>query len=240
MWSICKKDIEQFFSSLIGYIAIFLFLVLNGLFLFVLPDSNILDFGYASLDRFFDLTPWVFLILVPAITMRSLSEEYRLGTFELLKTSPLKAGDIVLGKFFSVLIILLLAILPTVIYAITIQMLSESGSIDTGAVMGSYFGLFLLGATFASIGLCCSSFTANAVVAFLLSAFICVLLYFGFNALSRIPVFSGTIDYYIEMVGIDFHFRSMSRGVVDTRGVTYFLSCIVLMLFITKKNIDNR
>lgn len=240
MWSICRKDIEQFFSSLIGYVAIVLFLLLNGIFLFVLPESNMLDFGYASLERFFDLTPWVFLILIPAITMRSISEEYRLGTFELLKTGPLKAQEIVAGKFLSVSLILLLAILPTLVYVVTIHSLSITGNIDVGAVAGSYIGLLMLGLTFASIGICCSSFTSNAVVAFLLSAFACVLLYFGFSALSKIPAFIGSADYYIEMIGIDFHYRSMSRGVVDSRDVVYFLSCIFLMLFITKKNMDNR
>ena len=199
-----------------------------------------LDFGYANLEQFFDLTPWVFLILVPAITMRSLSEEYRLGTFELLKTGPVKTQAIVFGKFLSVFIILLLAILPTLVYVATIHSLSITGNIDIGAAAGSYTGLLFLGLTFASIGICCSSFTSNAVVAFLLSAFACVLLYFGFNALSRIPAFSGNADYYIEMIGIDFHYRSMSRGVVDSRDIIYFLSCIFLMLFITKKNMDNR
>ena len=186
MWSICKKELKQFFSNLTGYIAIILFLLVNGLFLFVLKDSNIFDFGYASLDKFFELAPWVLLFLVPALTMRSFSEEFRGGTFETLVTRPLSRRQIVIGKYLSVLIILIIVILPTVIYVITIQSLSAQGSIDTGGIAGSYIGLFLLGAVFSAIGVCLSSLTQNAVVAFLLSAFACLVLYFGFNALSRL------------------------------------------------------
>jgi len=239
MWSICKKELQQFFSNLTGYIAIILFLLVNGLFLFVLED-NVFDFGYATLDRFFELAPWILLFLVPAITMRSLSDEYRGGTFELLQTKPLSAWQIVLGKYISILIVLLLVIIPTFLYIVTIKILSTQGGIDMGAIAGSYTGLFLLAAVFAAIGLCCSGFTNNAVVAFLISAAVCLLLYFGFNALSRLPVFASGADYYIEMLGIDFHYRSMSRGVVDTRDVLYFASVIYLFLLITVKKIQQR
>jgi ABC-2 type transport system permease protein len=240
MLSICKKELQQFFSNLTGYIAIILFLLVNGLFLFVLKDSNLFDFGYASLDRFFELAPWVLIFLVPAIAMRSLSEEIKSGTFEILRTKPLSCRQIVLGKYFSILLVLLFVIVPTFIYIITIKSLSASGSIDSGGIMGSYIGLFMLAAVFAAISLCCSSFTGNAVVAFLLSAFACLLLYFGFNAVSRLPAFQGGADYYIEMLGIDFHYRSMGRGLLDSRDLVYFASLIILFLFITEKKLQQR
>ncbi|MES2430671.1 MAG: gliding motility-associated ABC transporter permease subunit GldF [Bacteroidota bacterium] len=238
MWSICKKELHQFFGNLTGYISIILFLVVNGLFLFVLKDSNIFDFGYASLDNFFELAPWVLIFLVPAITMRSLSEEFKSGTFEILKTRPLSQWQILLGKYFSILLVLVFIIVPTFIYVFTIKKLSATGGIDSGGIIGSYIGLFLLAAVFAAIGLCCSGFSNNAVIAFLISVFACLVLYFGFNALSKLPVFQGQSDYYIEMLGIDFHYRSVSRGLLDSRDVVYFLSLIFLFLLITVKKIS--
>jgi ABC-2 type transport system permease protein len=178
MWSICKKELNQFFSNLTGYIAIILFLLINGVFLFMLRDSSIFEFGYASLDKFFELAPWVLMFLVPAIAMRSLSDEFRSGTFEILKTKPLTPWQIVAGKYASILLVMLFVIVPTFIYILTIKTLSSSGNIDTGGIAGSYLGLFLLAAVFAAISLCCSSFTSNAVVSFLLSAFTCLILYF--------------------------------------------------------------
>ena len=240
MWSICKKEFNQFFSNLTGYMAIVLFLLINGLFLFVLQDSSILEFGYASLDRFFDLAPWVLLFLVPAVSMRALADEFKAGTFEILQTKPLSSWQIVWGKYLSILFIILFAIIPTLVYVFTIKTLSASGGIDTGGITGSYIGLFLLSAVFAAISLCCSSLTSNAVVAFLLSAFVCLVLYFGFGALSKMTVFQGNADYYIEMLGIDFHYRSISRGVLDSRDLIYFCSLIALALLITVKNLHRK
>ncbi len=240
MWSICKKELNQFFSNLTGYIAIILFLLINGIFLFMLQDSSIFEYGYASLDKFFELAPWVLLFLVPAITMRSLSDEFKAGTFEILKTKPLTPWQIVSGKYLAILTVLLFVIFPTFIYIITIKSLSASGSIDGGGIAGSYLGLFLLAAVFAAISLCCSSFTGNAVVAFLVSAFTCLILYFGFNAVSRLPVFRGTADYYVEMLGIDFHYRSISRGVLDSRDLVYFFSMAGLALLISVKNLHKK
>ena len=237
MWSIFKKELNQFFSNLTGYIAIILFLLINGVFLFVLFDSSLFEFGYASLDKFFELAPWILMFLVPAITMRSLSDEFKAGTFEILKTKPLSSWQIILGKYFSILVVLLLAILPTIIYIITIKALSAQGGIDSGGILGSYTGLFLLAAVFAAICLCCSGFTNNAVVAFLISAFSCLILYFGFNALSKLPFFASGFDYYIEMLGIDFHYRSISRGVLDSRDLVYFISVIFIFLLTTVKNL---
>jgi len=239
MWAICKKELRQFFSSLTGYIAIIVFLLVNGLMLFVFQD-NVLDFGYATLDRFFELAPWVLLLLIPAITMRSFAEEFKTGTFEILQTRPLTPWQITGGKYLGSLIVVAIALVPTIVYFFSIQALSSNEGIDTGATIGSYIGLFFLAAVFTAIGACISSFTSNAVVAFIISLIACALLYYGFDAISKLPVFSGGADYYIEMAGIDYHYRSMSRGVIDTRDVIYFLSLIFLFLSITHRNLIKR
>jgi len=240
MWNICKKEISQFFSSLTGYIAVILFLLINGMFLFLLQDSNIFDFGYASLDKFFELAPWVFIFLVPAVAMRSFSDEFRTGTFEILKTKPVTSLQIVLGKYFSVILVVVIALIPTLLYVFTIKTLSVTVAIDKGGISGSYLGLIFLSAVFSAISICCGSFTSNAIVSFLISAFMCLILYFGFNAISSISVFSGNADYYIEMLGIDFHYQSISRGVIDSRDLTYFLSLIILSIFITQKKLKSK
>lgn len=240
MWMICSKEWRQFFSSLTGYIAIVLFLLLMGLFLFVFPNSSILDFGYATLDNFFTLAPWVMLFLVPTITMRSIADEYKTGTFELLKTLPISSARIVLGKYFGCLLIVAMALLPTVIYAVSIQQLSAKGGIDVGGTIGSYIGLLFLAGVYTAVGICTSSFTNNTVVAFISAAFLCFILYSGFNAISRLPVFAAGADYYIQMLGIDFHYDSISRGVIDTRDVLYFIALIVLFLVITQRSLMRR
>lgn len=240
MWPVCKKEFRQFFSSLTGYIAIVVFLLLNGLFLFVFPDTNILDFGYATLDKFFELAPWILLLLIPAITMRSFSDEFRTGTFEILQTRPLSRWQVVTGKYLGALLVVLIALLPTLVYVISVQQLAAEGGIDTGATIGSYFGLVFLSAVFVAIGICCSSLTGNAVVAFIASAFACFLLYTGFNAISRLPALEAGADYYIEMLGIDFHYRSISRGVVDSRDLVYFLTVIGFFLVFTSRNLLKR
>ena len=240
MYSICKKELNRFFSNLTGYIAIVLFLLVCGIFLFLLPESSILNNNYASLTTFFDIAPWVLMFLIPAITMHALSEEFKTGTFELLKTKPLTGWQIIWGKYVAVLIVLIFIIVPTFLYILTIKALATPAGIDGGGLAGSYIGLFLLAGVFAAICLCCSSFTNNAVVAFLISSFFCLVLYYGFNALSKLPFFTGGIDYYIEMLGIDFHYRSISRGVIDTRDVVYFFSLIFLSLLITVKKISKK
>ena len=240
MWIICRKEWQQFFSSLTGYLAIIVFLLLNGLLLFVFPDSNVLDFGYASLGSFFTTAPFILLFLVPTITMRSIAEEYKSGTFEILKTLPLKPSQIVGGKFFGALLIVVAALVPTVIYAVSIQQLSSIGGIDVGATMGSYFGLVALGAVYTAVGICASSFTNNTVVAFIAGAFVCFLLYNGFDAISKLPVFKAGADYYIDMIGIHAHYRSISRGVVDLKDIIYFVGLILWFLFITQRNISRK
>ncbi|HEV3249970.1 MAG TPA: gliding motility-associated ABC transporter permease subunit GldF [Puia sp.] len=239
MWAVYKKEIRQFFSSLTGYIAIIIFLLVNGLFLFVFSD-NIFDAGYSTLDKFFEFAPWILLLLIPAITMRSLSDEYREGTFELLKTRPLTIRQIVGGKYMAGLTVMGMALLPTLIYFYSVQQLSAQGGIDIGGTTGSYFGLFFLAAVFVSIGLFCSSFTNNAVVSFIAGAFLCFLVYNGFHAISRLSSFVAGADYYIEMLGLDFHYRSISRGVIDSRDIIYFLSLIFLFLFLTDRRLVNR
>jgi len=240
MISIAKKEWHQFFSSLTGYITIILFLLINALYLFILKDSNIFDFGYATLINFFELAPWIFIFLIPALTMRSFADEFKTGTFETLQTRPITKWQIVGGKFLAIVVVILIALLPTILYVITIHYLSATGGIDSGGITGSYIGLFLLAAVFAAISTWCSSLTSNAVIAFLVSAFACLILYFGFSAISRLPVFSGNADYYIEMLGIDFHYQSISRGVLDTRDVIYFFSIIFLFLFATQKNLHRK
>src|SRR5688572_4101816 len=239
MWSICKKELRQFFSSLTGYIAIIVFLLANGLMLFVFRD-NILEFGYAILVRFFELAPWILLLLIPAITMRSFADEFKGGTFEILQTRPLTRWQITTGKYIGSLIVVLIALVPTIVYYFSIQALSSDEGIDAGATTGSYIGLFFLAAVFTAIGICVSSFTSNAVVAFIVSLISCVLLYYGFSAISELPAFEGGADYYIEMLGIDFHYRSISRGVIDTRDIIYFMSLVFLLLTITNRNVLKR
>ena len=240
MYSIFVKELNRFFSNLTGFIAIILFLLVCGVFLFLLPDSSILNNNYASLSSFFEIAPWVLMFLIPALTMHTLSDEFRTGTFELLITKPLTAWQIILGKYIAVLIVLFIVIVPTLLYVITIKMLATQAGIDGGGLAASYVGLYLLAAVFAAVSLCCSGFTANAVVAFLVSSFVCLLLHYGFNALSKLPFFTGGADYYIEMLGIDFHYRSISRGVIDTRDVIYFFSLIFLSLLITVKKISRK
>lgn len=239
MWSICKKELRQFFSSLTGYIAIIVFLLVNGLLLFFFQD-NIFDFGYATLDRFFQLAPWILLLLIPAITMRSFAEEFKTGTFEILQTRPISRWQIVQGKYLGCLVVVLVALLPTLVYILSVQRLSSGEGMDLGATAGAYLGLFFLAAVFTAIGVCCSSFTNNAVVAFITALIGCALLYYGFNAVSKLPALNNGADYYVEMAGIDFHYRSISRGLIDARDIVYFLSVIFLLLIITGRNLLKR
>lgn len=240
MWMICKKEWQQFFSSLTGYIALAVFLLLNGLMLFVFPDTSILEFGYASLSGFFNLAPWVLLFMVPTITMRSFADEFKSGSFELLRTLPLTPAQLVWGKFFGAILITFCAVIPTLIYAVSVQQLSVTGGIDMGATTGSYIGLLLLGAVFTAIGICASSFTSNTVVAFIAGAFVCFLLYNGFDSISKLSVFSGGLDYYLEMLGISFHYRSISRGVIRVSDIVYFGWLIYFFLTITQRNLLKR
>jgi ABC-2 type transport system permease protein len=239
MWSICKKELQQFFSSLTGYVTIVVFLLLNGLFLFVFPDTNLFDYGYASLETFFQTAPWIFLFLVPAITMRSFADEFRNGTFETLRTSPISLSQLVVGKFIASIIIVVAALIPTLIYVFTISNLS-TGGIDTGGIIGSYIGLLLLASLFVAIGIFCSSTTNNAVVAFLVSAFACFVLYFAFTAISKIAGLQSGADYYLEFIGVEAHYKSTSRGVLDISDIVYFFTSSGFFLLLTARNLLKR
>jgi ABC-2 type transport system permease protein len=211
--------------------------LVNGLVLFVFRN-NILENGYATLSDFFSFAPWILLFLISAITMRSFSDEFRSGTFELLQTRPLSSWQIITGKFTGSLIVVIIALIPTLVYYFTINYLAPTSGIDSGAAAGSYLGLVLLSAVFAAIGICISSFTNNPVIAFIISLIVCVLFYYGFTAISQLEVFKNGIDYYIEMIGIKFHYQSISRGVIDTRDIVYFFSLILFFLLVTKQNLQ--
>ena len=241
MFAIFKKEIQQFFSSLVGYVAIIVFLTLLGLFIWIFPDSNILDSGYAELDYFFDVAPFILCVLIPAVTMRSFAEEINTGTIELLSTRPVTELQIILGKYFAALLLVLIAILPTFIYFYTIYHLaSPVGNVDVGGVLGSYFGLIFLGAVFVSIGIFCSAITSNQIVAFIVGVFLCFFLYMSFGYIAQFGVFVGKNDYLIESLGLSSHYDAMGKGVVDSRDVVYFLSVISLFVLMTRTALSSR
>jgi ABC-2 type transport system permease protein len=241
MFAIFKKELRQFFSSLIGYIAIGVFLLLVGFLVWFAPDANILDSGYATLDYFFYIAPFILMMLIPAITMRSFSEEMQSGTIELLATRPLTDTDIILGKFFAALTLVLCAIAPTLVYFYTIYHLaSPIGNVDIGGILGSYFGLIFLSAVFVSISLFTSSVTKSQIVAFIGGAFICFIIFYAIEGLAKLGAFYGKSDYLIEQIGLYSHYESIGRGIVDTRDVVYFLSIIVLFTFFTRTSLASR
>lgn len=241
MWAIYVKEVRQFFSSLVGFLALLVFLLVLGLFLWIFPDTNILDFGYANIDGLFALSPYIFMLLIPAITMRSFSEEISTGTFELLVTRPVAELQIVLGKYLAAITLLAIALLPTIIYFITVYRLAlPVGNVDTGGIAGSYIGLFLLGCVFAAIGVFASSVTPNQIVAFLFGVLLCFLFYQAFSYLAKLGVFFGKNDFIVEQLGIDAHYVSMSKGVIDTRDIVYFLSVITAFLLFTKTALSAR
>ncbi|MCP9200785.1 gliding motility-associated ABC transporter permease subunit GldF [Gramella sp. GC03-9] len=235
MFAILNKEIQSFFSSLTGYLVIGLFLLISGLFLFVFSGGyNILDSGFADLKPFFSLAPWIFLFLIPAISMRSFSEEKRMGTMEILLTKPIRIWQLILGKYLGILLLIGLAILPSLLYIYTISELGRpEGNFDAGATLGSYLGLLFLGGCYAAIGVFASSLSSNQIVAFLLGVFLCFVCYFGFEGISQTGIF-GNSTYIVESFGINFHYQSISRGVIDSRDLIYFLSVILLFLKLTE------
>ena len=241
MYALFKKEISNFLSSLIGIMVIVVFLLITGLFLWVFQsDFNILSYGYANLDGLFILAPWVFLFLVPAVTMRCFAEENRTGTIEMLLTKPLSDWQIILAKFFASVVLVLLALIPTAVYYFSVYRLGlPMGNLDSGGIMGSYIGLFLLSSSFVAIGLFCSSVTNNQILAFILSVFLCGFIYIGFEFIFSLSLF-GPIDLFIQRLGISAHYGSISRGVVDTRDILYFLSVIALFLSMTKLVLSSR
>jgi len=236
--TILKKEITSYLSSMVAYVTIIVFLLVLGLFLWVFPESSILEYGYAGLDSLFSTAPYLFMFLIPAITMRSLAEERKEGTFELLATRPLTDWQIVLGKYFACLLIVLFALLPTLVYYYSVHTLGiPQGNIDTGAVIGSYIGLFLLGGAFVAIGLFASSVTNNQIIAFTVAVFLCFVAYSGLDSLSQLLSLQNS---GIQNFGISEHYQSISRGVLDTRDLLYFLSFIALFIVFTKTIVGGR
>lgn len=241
MLAIFRKELNTFFSSLIGYIAITIFLVANGLFAWVFPETNILDDGYATLDSFFSFAPWIFMFLIPAVTMRSFAEEKSSGTIEFITTKPVTDLQIILGKYFSAFVLVLFSILPTITYYFTIRALaSPVGNVDTGGIIGSYIGLSLLGASFVAISIFTSSISSNQIVAFIGGMFACFFFYVAFDSLSLIPQFVGSADKYFNALSINRHYQNISKGYIDLRDVVYFISIISVFLLMTKTALSSR
>jgi ABC-2 type transport system permease protein len=240
MYSIFKKEIRSFLSSLIAYVVIIVFLLIVGLFTWVFADGNILAQGYASLDTLFFMAPWIFIFLISAITMRSFSEEINQGTFEILSTKPITDFQIILGKYLAAVCLVAFSVLPTLLYFYSVYQLGlPKGNIDMGATWGSYIGLILLGGCYASIGIFSSAATSNQIVAFVLGMFLCFFFYVGFQQISNLSLF-GSWDSFVQNLGIQYHYDSISRGVVDSRDLVYFGSLISFFLGLTYIVLDSR
>ena len=231
MWSQFSKEISGFFSSLTGYVVIVVFLLLNTLFMWIVPGQfNVIENGYATLDTLFAIAPWVFLFLVPAITMRMISEEKRMGTLDLLNTRPVSELQIILAKFLASWALVLFSLLPTLVYFWSVARLgSPPGNMDIGGAWGSYIGLLFLGGIYAAIGIFASSLTSNQIVAFIIAVFLSFMMYLGFEFLSGLAQ-SGSIALLVSRLGISLHYNSISRGVIDSRDLLYFAGVMVLFI----------
>jgi ABC-2 type transport system permease protein len=239
MTALILKELRGFLGSLIGHIVIVVFLLLTGLFLWVFPD-NLLDKGYADLAPLFFIAPWVFLFLVPAVAMRSFSEERRTGTIEFLLTKPLTELQVVLAKYIAAVLLVLLALLPTLVYWWSMSELAmPKGNLDTGGIVGSYIGLFFLAASFTAIGIFASALTDSQIVAFLIAVFACFFLYLGFDLIADFQAV-GALEGPIKSIGIQAHYQSMSRGVLDLRDALYFGAVIVIFLLLTRTALQSR
>jgi len=237
MFSILKKEFNSFFASTVAYLVMGVFLLINGLFLWVFKsDFNILNAGFSDVNSFFYLAPWFFLLLIPAITMKSFADEFNKGTIELLKTKPISNWQIVMGKFSASVLLVIVALVPTFTYIFTIYQLGNPlGNIDFGSIIGSYMGLLFLAITYTAIGLFTSTLSKNQIVAFISGVLITFILFEGFDAISNLI---GN-DLSLKQLGIKKHFKSISRGVIDTRDVLYFISVTVFFLDLTKIRLDN-
>lgn len=234
MITILRKEINEFLDSLIAYVVIGIFLTGIGLLMWVFPETNVLDYGYASMETLFSLAPYVFMFLIPAITMKSFAEEKRGGTIELLYTLPFTDIEIVLGKFFAGFFLVIFSVLPTLIYYFTLSYLGNPvGNIDSAGIAGSYIGLILLGGIFTSIGILSSALTGNQIVSFILAAFLCFAFYAGFDSIASINIWSET-SYIIKQIGILSHYETLSKGLIDLSDVVYFFSMIALFLYLTR------
>jgi len=240
MYAVFKRELFSLLNSLMAYITIGVFLLAAGLLLWFFPDTSILDYGYAEMTGFFSLVPFLFMFLIPAITMRSFAEERREGTYILLATRPLTEWQILLGKYLACLVLVLFALVPTLVYYFSIyQLAMPKGNVDAGAITGSYIGLLFLGAAFTGIGVFCSSLTKNQVVAFAIAVFICFLAYNGFDAMVKMEALKAFEVSFI-FLSINEHYQSISRGVLDTRDAVYFLSVVALFLFLTHFILEGR
>jgi ABC-2 type transport system permease protein len=241
MYSIFLKEIKGYFSSLVGFVVILVVLLICGLFMWVLPSTNMLDYGFLSLDKFFAFAPWVLLFLIPAITMRMFPDEWKSGTIEILLTKPITEMQLILGKYFASLALVAMALLPTIIYIFSMTFLASKGHhMDTGGILGSYIGLLFLAASFCAIGVFASALTSSQILGFLLSLVACMFFYFGFEAISSIPAFANGADFVLSNIGLQSHYFNISRGVIDTRDVIYFASIVVIFLLATQIMIKKR
>ncbi len=241
MFTLFKKEINGFLNSLIGYIVIIVFLLMTGLFLWVFPlEFNLLNFGFASLDGLFIIAPFMFLFLIPAITMRSFADEKKSGTIELLMTQPLTDLQVILAKYFAGVVLVIIALLPTLVFYFSVYMLGlPPGNLDSGGIWGSYIGLFFLGASFVAVGIFASSITENQIVSFILAVFISFILYMGFELVYAFIV-SGKAGLIIQSLGLSAHYSSMSRGVIDSRDLIYFVSVTTIFILMTKLSLESR
>jgi ABC-2 type transport system permease protein len=241
MFAIFRKEITGFFSSLTGYIVIIVFLLINSLFMWVLPGEwNILDNGYAGLDSLFFLSPWIFMFLVPAVTMRMIAEEKRLGTIELIYSRPITERGLIYGKYFASVVLVLLALLPGIIYYFSVYRLGETpGNLDQGGIIGSFIGLFFLASVYASAGIFASSLTDNQVIAFILAVFLCFILFMGFDSFAYLPGLK-KLDEFVIRLGINEHYKSISRGVIDIKDVIYFVAVAIFFNELTRFHLVSR
>ena len=241
MYTLFKKEINGFFSSLTGYVVIIVFLLANSLFMWVFPgEFNVLDSGYANIDTLFIIAPWIFLFLVPAVTMRLFADEKKTGTIELLLTRPLTDLQIIFAKYSAGLVLVLFSLLPSLIYFISVYKLGNPpGNIDTGGTWGSYIGLFFLASVYVSIGIFASSITENQIIAFIVAMAVSFLFFIGFESISSLGAFEKFDDIIISL-GINDHYKSMSRGVIDTRDIIYFISIVAVFIFFTKIVLESR
>lgn len=240
MLAVLRKEIHSFLNSTVAYLVIGVFLIATGLFTWVFPDSSILDYGYADLQTLFNIAPWIFLFLIPAITMRTFAEEKKSGTIELLLTKPLTDLQLIAGKYLACLSLSVLALLPTLLYYVSVYRLGNPvGNIDSAAVAGSYIGMLFLAGIFTAIGIFASAITENQIVAFIVAVFLCFLLYSGFDSLAGIDVW-GTTSYIISQLGVSFHYSALSKGLIDSRDVLYFMSVAALFLLATKLVMESR
>lgn len=236
MLHIFLKELKTFFSTAIGYIVIGLFLLATGLLLWLFPgNSNIIDSGYASLDALFNIAPWLYLFLCPAVTMRMIAEERQTGTIELLLTKPISKWEIVLGKLLAGWVVVFLALLPSLIWLVSVAMLAENG-VDYGAFWGSWIGLLFLALVYLSVGLFGSTLSKNQIVVFIVSAAICFALYYGFELVGSLA--SGGVAYFLRNFGIHAHYESIARGVIDSRDIVYFLLISFVFSLASKWNLS--